>query len=97
MLQVWEDVYVPSRDDLLEHGVNDNIASRPPHPGAATVISIQSDTHNTRGDNNQYYQGHIDITASWLSHMEVISVTGLRLVSEEFNLTRDIGLLTLMG
>ena len=47
MLQIWEDVYVPSGDDLLEHGVNDNIASRPAHPGAVTVISIQSDTHNT--------------------------------------------------
>ena len=70
--------------------MNDNIASRPPHPGAATVISIQTDTHNTRGDNNQYYQGHTDITWS------PTTVTGLRLASEEFNLTRDIGLLTLM-
>ena len=43
MLQVWEDVNVPSGDDLLEHGVNDNVASSPPHPGTATVISIQCD------------------------------------------------------
>ena len=42
MLQVGEDVYVSSGDDLLEHGVNDNVASRPPHPGTATVISIQA-------------------------------------------------------
>ena len=41
MLQVGEDVHVAPADDLLQHGVDDDVAAGPANPGTAAVsISI---------------------------------------------------------
>ena len=41
MLQVGEDVHVAPADDLLQHGVDDDVAAGPPDPRTAAVsISI---------------------------------------------------------
>ena len=41
MLQVGEDVHVAPADDLLQHGVDDDVAAGPANPGTAAVsVSI---------------------------------------------------------